>query len=349
MSVSLASPPPLAPWLLPQLASLLTQRGHALLLCGPSGLGQYELALALARAWLCERPSAHGACGVCGSCHAVDVRTHADLCVLLPESLHLKLAWPLEESAQKEIDDKKRQPSKWIRVEAARSVIHFTQFTSARGGTQVVLVYPAERMNPESANTLLKTLEEPLGQVRFVLASEAAHQLLPTIRSRCQSHAMVWPQPEQALNWLQAQSLALGKTAATREQAAVWLQAAGGRPDDALAWARSGLDVPTWTQLPQALARGDWTLLADWPPVRQLVVLQQLCHDLMALAAGGAPRFFLSTALPAPPSWRALAQWSRDLMAAARTVEHPFNAALMQEAWAARARTVWEQPQGPDF
>ena len=71
------------PWIVAQCKSLLAQRGHAWLLAGPSGLGQYDLALALARAWLCERPSALGACGLCGSCHGIDVRTHADLCLSL--------------------------------------------------------------------------------------------------------------------------------------------------------------------------------------------------------------------------------------------------------------------------
>lgn len=331
--------PSLAPWLQQQLRSLLAQRGHALLLSGPSGLGQYDLALALARTWLCEQPTDHGACGVCGSCHAIDVRTHADLCVLMPETLSLELGWPLDEGAQKEIDDKKRKASKLIRVEAAREAVGFTQFTRSRGRTKVILVYPAERMNMESANTLLKTLEEPVGEVRFVLATEAAHQLLPTIRSRCQTHAMVWPGEAEALDWLVSQAAEAGKPA-QREQAAVWLQAAGGRPDDALAWAATGLQGPTWAQLPQALARGDWGTLAGWPPAQQLAVLQKLCHDLMARAAGAPARFFPVEQLPPAPRWSALAQWSRELMAAARSVEHPYNAGLMQEAWAARTRQV---------
>ena len=338
-----------APWLQQQLRSLLAQRGHALLLSGPSGLGQYELALALARTWLCEQPTAQGACGHCGSCHAIDVRTHADLCVLMPETLSLELGWPLDEGSQKDIDDKKRKASKLIRVEAAREAVSFTQFTRSRGSTKVVLVYPAERMNVEAANTLLKTLEEPVGEVRFVLATEAAHQLLPTIRSRCQGHAMVWPSPDEALHWLQAQASAMvkpGAEAATREQAQVWLQAAGGRPADALDWARSGLNAQAWTQLPQALARGDWTLLADWPGARQLAVLQKLCHDLMAAAAGAAPRFFPASTLPKAPRWAVLATWSRELMGAARTVEHPFNAGLMQEAWAARTRQILSSDGG---
>lgn len=329
----------LAPWLHRQLRDLLGHRGHALLLVGPSGLGQYELALALARAWLCEQPTADGACGVCGSCHAIDVRTHADLCVLMPETLSQELGWPLDEVAQKEIDDKKRKASKLIRVEAARDAVSFTQFTRSRGRTKVILVHPAERMNMESANTLLKTLEEPLGEVRFVLATEAAHQLLPTIRSRCQTHAMAWPTESEALDWLVQQASAAGKPV-DRAQASVWLQAAGGRPDDALAWAASGLQGATWAQLPQALSRGDWGTLAGWPPAQQLAVLQKLCHDLMARAAGAPARFFPTEQLPPAPRWGALAQWSRELMAAARTVEHPYNANLTQEAWAARTRQV---------
>jgi len=197
------------PWIAEQTQSLLAQRGHAWLLQGPSGLGQYPLALALARAWLCERPTAQGACGQCSSCHAIDVRTQADLCVLMPETEMLALGWPLSEKAQAEIDDKKRKPSKEIRVEAMRDAVEFSQRTSARGRGKAVLVYPAERMNTITANALLKTLEEPPGDVKLVLASEAAHQLLPTIRSRCLGHSMLWPTDGASMAWLQAQGVSL--------------------------------------------------------------------------------------------------------------------------------------------
>ncbi len=113
---------PLAPWLQRQLRELLSRRGHAWLLHGPSGLGQHELSKALAQAWLCEHPSEEGACGHCPSCLGFDRHTHADLCVLMPETHTLSLGWPLDEKAQQEIDDKKRKPSKEIRVEAARQI-----------------------------------------------------------------------------------------------------------------------------------------------------------------------------------------------------------------------------------
>ncbi|MBW4960034.1 hypothetical protein KZW07_31095, partial [Klebsiella pneumoniae] len=86
-----------APWIAAQRQALLAQRGHAWLLQGPSGLGQYTLALELVRAWLCDAPTAHGACGQCASCHGIDVHTHADLCVLMPETQALALGWPLPE------------------------------------------------------------------------------------------------------------------------------------------------------------------------------------------------------------------------------------------------------------
>lgn len=331
---------PLAPWITDQLRQLLAQRGHAWLLQGPSGLGQYDLALAMAQAWLCEQPTADGPCGQCGSCHLVHSHAHPDFVVLMPETVMLALGWPLPEAAQKEIDDKKRKPSKDIRVEAMRDTVAFAQRTSARGRGLAVLVYPAERMNAVTANALLKTLEEPPGDTRFVLACESTHQLLPTIRSRCQGHAMVWPREDQALDWLVQQVATQGGRAASREQAAVWLQAAGGRPQDALAWGAAGLTAKAWTELPAALARGDWQLLADWPAAQQLDVLQKLCHDLMACATGAAPRYFAAAHLPAPPPLSVLGVWAKELMAAARTVEHPFNAGLLQEAWTARARQV---------
>ena len=323
---------PLAPWLQTQLAELLRRRGHAWLLQGPSGLGQYPLALALAQAWLCEHPTPEGACGQCHSCHAVSVRTHPDLCVLMPETLALALNWPLDEKVQKELDDKKRKPSKEIRVEAARDMVAFSQQTRSGGSTKVVLVYPAERMNHTTANTILKTLEEPPGETRFVLASEAAHQLLPTIRSRCQSHTLQWPDTASALTWLNQHDL-------SPSEAQVLLRAAGGRPEDALALAQQGLKAAHWSALPRAMQRGEVAAL-DTSPTQAIDILQKICHDAIALHTGASPRFFEAVDMPSGATLATLTQWSRELMAAARTAEHPFNPGLMLEALVARAQTA---------
>ena len=323
----------LAPWIATQRSALLAQKGHAWLLQGPSGLGQFQLALELVRAWLCEVPTAQGACGQCTSCHAVDVHTHADLCVLMPEVDMLARGWPLPEKAQAELDDKKRKPSREIRVEAMRAAVEFSQRTSARGRGKAVLVYPAEQMNHVTANALLKTLEEPPGDVRFVLASEAAHQLLPTIRSRCLGHTMGWPEHAPMLQWLDEQGVAPGA-------AEVFLRAAGGRPDDALALARSGRSPQLWAQLPKAMQQGDVRALAHASPAQAIDALQKLCHDLLAVCVGAAPRYFVAADLPPVPPLGVLTRWSRALSVAARTAEHPFNAGLMLEALVAQARNA---------
>jgi len=325
---------PLAPWIARQLQALLAQRGHAWLLQGPSGLGQFELALALVRAWLCDQPGVEGACGQCPSCHGIDVHTHPDLVVLMPETEMLARGWPLPEKAQTEIDDKKRKPSRDIRVDAMREAIEFAQRTSGRGRGKAVLVYPAERMNAVTANALLKTLEEPPGDMRFVLATDAAHQLLPTIRSRCLSHTLAWPEADEARPWLAAQGVA-------GEQAAALLHAAGGRPAEALALAEGKDAARRWSQLPQALARGEPSALADLPLPEAVARLQKLCHDLLAVQVGAAPRYFDAADLPRQPlPLLALTRWWQQLAQSARTAEHPLNAGLATEFLVSSARQV---------
>ncbi|MFM7330789.1 MAG: DNA polymerase III subunit delta', partial [Brachymonas sp.] len=158
----------LPPWLMAQRSQLLGSQAHALLLHGPSGLGHYELALSLVQSWLCEAPDSaqrlangQGACGVCASCQQIQARSHTDLVVLMPEVQMLALGWPLSEKAQKELDEKKRKPSKDIRIDEVREAVAFAELTSGRGRGKAILVYPAEQLNTASANALLKTLEEP--------------------------------------------------------------------------------------------------------------------------------------------------------------------------------------------
>ena len=325
-------------WLEPSLQTLLAQRGHAWLLAGASGLGQYALGLALCSAWLCDSPGPTGACGRCVSCHLIVARSHPDLEVLMPETWMLEHAWPLSEKAQAEIDEKKRKASREIRVDAMRDAIEFAQRTSARGRGKAVLVFPAERMNAVTANALLKTLEEPPGDVRFVLATEAAHLLLPTIRSRCMVHPMVWPSLEQATAHLERIGAA---------QASPWLPAAAGRPELALRMAGQGRDIKAWSALPQSLAQGRPGLLAECSPAEAVDALQKLCHDLWAVGVGADPRFFARADLQAyTPGPRALARWSRQLSDTARSVEHPLNAGLLLEALASQAQQVLARRTG---
>jgi DNA polymerase-3 subunit delta' len=313
------------PWLAdPLRQALATQRAHALLVHGPQGVGQFELALTLAQAWLCEGTQPDKPCGRCASCKLVQARSHPDLLVLLPEALREALGWSVSDDAEgAPAEGGKRKPSKEVRVDEIRQAIAFAQTTSARGRAKVVVIHPAERMNGVSANALLKTLEEPPGQARLVLSCAAPDALLPTIRSRCQSLPLALPEPAVAARWLAEQGVA---------RPDVMLAAAGGQPQEALAWVAEGVDAGQWVALPQQLLRGEAGTLASWPLPRLIDMLQKVCHDAMRVAAGAAPRYFPPAAFAARSSLAALSDWARELQRNARHAEHPWNAGLLVES-----------------
>jgi len=319
------------PWLeAPLRQALATQRAHALLIHGPQGVGQFELALTLAQAWLCEGTRPDKPCGQCASCKLVQAHSHPDLIVLVPEALREALGWTVsEESDAAPADGGKRKPSKEIRVDEIRQAIGFAQTTSARGRAKVVVIHPAERMNGVSANALLKTLEEPPGQARLVLSCAAPDVLLPTIRSRCQSVPLALPEAAVAGSWLAGQGVA---------RPDVMLAATGGQPQEALAWIEEGIDAGQWVALPQQLLRGEVGPLGSWPLPLLIDMLQKLCHDAMRVAAGATPRYFPPAAMPPPAAMTALSAWSRELQRNARHAEHPWNAGLLVESLTQQAR-----------
>ena len=322
------------PWLEATLRdTLLTRRAHALLLQGPRGVGQFDLAVTLAQAWLCEAatpPTGARPCGHCASCRLVQARSHPDLMILLPEALREPLGWNLsdgDEAASEKAS--KAKPSKEIKVEAVRAAVGFAQVTSARGRCKAVVVHPAERMNDVAANTLLKTLEEPPGQARFVLACSEPEALLATIRSRCQAVPMRLPPADVATDWLTQRGLA---------EPAVLLAATGGQPQEALDWAAQGLDAALWLRIPALVRYGDHGPLAQLQLPRVVDALQKLCHDAACVAAGAAPRYFPAAVVPAGADPLALAEWSHELHRAARHAEHPWSAGLMVEALVVRGQ-----------
>ncbi len=324
------------PWLEQPLRRALASPAHALLVHGPHGVGQFELSVTLAQAWLCESGGERKPCGACASCRLVAAHSHPDLLVLLPEALREALGWGATDDADGgEEKQGKRKPSKDIRVDEVRQAISFAQTTSARGRCKAVVLHPAERMNAVSANALLKTLEEPPGNARLVLSCAAPDTLLPTIRSRCQALTLGLPDPEVARRWLAGHDV---------PQPEVLLAASGGQPQDALGWSADGIDARLWLALPGQIARGDAGLLAGWPLPRVVDMMQKLCHDAMCLSVGASPRYFPSAALPPPAPLDVLAPWARELGGIARQAEHPWNVGLMVESLTMRARLALAAP-----
>jgi DNA polymerase-3 subunit delta' len=328
------------PWLAEPAHAIATrQRGHAVLLQGHPGAGVFELALRVARTWLCEGEGAP--CGRCTACHLFATNSHPDFRALLPELTQVELGWSVGGGDAPEAGDGegakgKRKPSREIRIDAVRAAIDWTHSSSSRGVAKVLLLFPADAMNLVASNALLKTLEEPPAGVRLLLVAEDAERLLPTLRSRCQRLPFAGPTPGQALAWLQAQGVT---------DAPVLLAAAGGHPLAARRLAADGFDAAAWVALPQRVARGTWEPPAGVALPRLREVLQKLCHDAMAVAAGAPPRFFPAHSLPPAAAWPRLADWSQSLARLARHDEHPFNAPLVTDSLLAEAKAVWATPR----
>jgi len=145
---------------------------HALLLAGPIGMGKREFSKQLISMVLCENPNENGeACGHCKSCHLLQNNNHPDfVSVEAVESGQIKIEQNLKKGDSPQI----------------REAVEFCNLTSNYGRHKVVQICPAEGMNRNAANALLKTLEEPPEKTLLLLVCHSKMQLLPTIRSRCQ-------------------------------------------------------------------------------------------------------------------------------------------------------------------
>jgi DNA polymerase III subunit delta' len=185
-----------------RLAEMRGRLPHALLFHGRPGIGKLHLAVVLAQSLLCENRSKDGlACGACPACGWFAAGNHPDYRLIQPEALA-----PAEEDVEGETGEEgKKKPSKQIKIEQIRALSDFLNVGSHRQGYRVVLIYPAESMNPGSANALLKSLEDPSAGVIFLLVSHQPRRLLATVRSRCHALALSVPPRASSLRWLQQQ------------------------------------------------------------------------------------------------------------------------------------------------
>ena len=135
----------------------LGRPAHAYLFFGPRGVGKATTAKVFAAALNCER-----ACGTCASCRAVLNNTHTDFYYLAPEG------------------------SRTILRGQVMDLLHAVNLKRQSDQYKVAVIDDAQVLGPEAANALLKTLEEPPGNVVFILVADDAGQVLPTIASRCQ-------------------------------------------------------------------------------------------------------------------------------------------------------------------
>ena len=177
-----------------KLAEHWQNQPNAWLFTGKENTGKTAFARHVAQALLCEAPQAgHEPCGQCPSCHLFSQQSHPDFYELTPEI-------PEGEAVGRKLLQ--------IKIDAVRALIEHIQLTSVRGGKRVVLVHPAESMNLQAANGLLKALEEPPADVIFLLVTHTRDKLLPTIKSRCRQMLLPAPTPPEALAYLQQNNTA---------------------------------------------------------------------------------------------------------------------------------------------
>lgn len=314
------------PWHRSELARILAEGAalpHALLIRGPAGIGKLAFAQAIAKALVCEQRQPKGtACGHCSACEWVEQRSHPDVRVVEPENL----AEPVDDEA-----GERKRGSAQIGVEQVRSLGEFVNLSSHRGRAKVVLVHPAEALNANAANALLKSLEEPPPATYFLLVSHRWHQLLPTIKSRCRQTVLPLPDRASARAWLAEQGVSKPEVA---------LAQAGGAPVSA-----AGLSPEYWEQRAAfigAIASGDFDplrsaeQLRDFPMPDAVRLLQQWSYDMALTADSGGirynPDFAEAVALAARRAGRLeTLRFHRRMLGWQRVVNHPLNPRLFLE------------------
>lgn len=326
------------PWLEPlwqQVLQAERRRAHALLLSGAPGQGKRDFAEAYSARALCHRPGEDGhACGTCDGCRLRVSGNHPDFLHVVPEA-------DLPEAQQ---SGGKTKPSTQIVIDQIRNLRDKLGVTAHQNGTRVVLIDPAEAMNTNTANALLKLLEEPPAETLFLLITSAPRRLLPTIRSRCQQWSFPRPDGATAAHWLDARIGAGGGPL---------LALAGGMPLAAERLAsKHGAALRTrlvrdLCSLPQAdplLLAGEWDawlrakestdagfdlpMLIDW--------VHRWVWDLAAVALGGKVRFFpdaaeVMSSIAERCDGRALLDCYNALVQIHRAASHPLNVRLVLE------------------
>jgi DNA polymerase III subunit delta' len=206
------------PWHVEHWARLQARRQrdalpHALLLCGPRGLGKRDFLRRFVRGLLCQHPNDGNACGSCRSCLLFDAGTHPD---------YVALSYGLRKDGVQRSE---------IVVDQIRELSARLATASQFGGWQIASIDPADAMNTAAANALLKTLEEPASQTMLILVADEAWRMPATIRSRCQRIDFQRPDEQMALSWLQELGIRDPQAALT---------AAGGNPGLARIWSEEG-------------------------------------------------------------------------------------------------------------
>ena len=321
---------------------------HSLLICGAAGLAKREFAIAFSQWLLCERARVDApACGECRNCVLFAAATHPDFHVLTTEressggriELIARYSDRYQDAAKRE---KRANPSSVIPIDEVRLLIDRFATHPHIAARKVAVLVPAERMNVNSANALLKLLEEPPSNAVLMLVTHAPQALPATILSRCMRIEAVAPSASDARDWLAKRA-----PKASDEDLQAALKLSGGAPLGALAAHHAELPplYRAFLRETAALAAGnrgalDWSgEFAKHDLAQLLIWLHHLSCDLIRASTAGAPN-------PLAPT-RA-AHWSTDkafelydkIGALRKMVNEPFDRRLALDELALALRRV---------
>jgi DNA polymerase-3 subunit delta' len=136
---------------------------HGLIFSGPEGLGKHTCALMIAKALNCTNSQPDDFCDECSSCRKINSGVHPDVMTISVE----------DEASQ-------------IKIGQIRRILNVLDFQPLEGRNKIFIIDPADLLNAEAANALLKGLEEPPANTFFILITVNVHELLLTVRSRSQ-------------------------------------------------------------------------------------------------------------------------------------------------------------------
>ena len=312
-----------------QLVARLDTLPQAILIHGPRGLGKLQLARSFVQRILCEAtaPGAQ-ACGRCDGCRWFLAGQHPDYRKIEPEALARLIETDESGDGPPAAQKKEKKASTEIKVEQVRELADFLNIGSHRARRRVALFHPAETMNANAANALLKSLEEPAPGACFVLVSHQPRRLLPTIRSRCVAFPVRAPDAATGIQWLEREGVG---------SPAHWLALAGGAPLAAkdLATSEIGNRIAGWRKLldeaPEDLAGrlaiGDRELLEAF-----VELLQKWAFDQAATSLGIAGKFGLGAGQElqtrSAVDSRHWLEYARKLGQARLEARHPVNPKL---------------------
>jgi len=193
---------------------------HALLISGRAGIGKLMLARALAQYIHCTNHIDGDSCGVCENCRQHETNNHPDM----------KFVFPIVKSKTKKvlvsddcidawkqfiIEDPYARYDKWLEfldagnsqpriyVDESNDIVYKVNLSNYSSKYKVILMWLPEKMTEEAANKILKILEEPNPDTRFILVSNNPMQILPTIYSRTQRVGLKPPSQDEVAVWLQ--------------------------------------------------------------------------------------------------------------------------------------------------